>query len=91
MWDVIKVYLSKFWKMFGPLIIKLWKEIDDDVYAIVQGVVKELSMENLTNEEKRKEALARIKKVLKEEGKDIGDAIINLLIEMAVNAMKLEA
>jgi hypothetical protein len=56
----------------------------------VQEVVNELNFENLTNAEKRNEAYKRVVAKLKEEGKEVGENIIRMTIEMAVAALKNE-
>jgi hypothetical protein len=66
----------------------LWKDIADDVFDIVEGVVREVSIENLTNEQKREAALARVKILLKKEGKEIGDSVLNLILELVVQRVK---
>lgn len=52
------------------------------------AVVKELAGTDMTNEEKRKAAFKRLKKVAIENGHDAKDSLINLLIEMSLQYTK---
>lgn len=60
----------------------IWKSVED----VVIGIVKEIP--NLTDREKREKAIEGIKEVLKQEGKEIKDSVLNLLIEIMVQKIK---
>lgn len=47
-----------------------------------------LAKTDLSSEEKRKEAFRQIKEELKKSGKDVGDSIINSLVELAYQYYK---
>lgn len=54
----------------------------------VKNVVVELNDADMTNEQKRTSAFAKVKEAAKQTGKDMRDRIINLSIEAAVNLQK---
>ena len=54
----------------------------------VLAIVAELSMSNLSNADKRSAAFGRIKEAAANEGVEMKDSLINLVIEMAVLRLK---
>jgi energy-converting hydrogenase Eha subunit B len=55
---------------------------------IINAIVVELSLSNLSNAEKRAEALARSKAAIVAAGLEAKDSWLNLVIELAVNVLK---
>ena len=53
---------------------------------IVEDVAKELP--NIADSKKRDEAISRIKRELKKEGKEAKAKLVNLAVELAVNQLK---
>jgi len=58
------------------------KVVRDAVKETVIAVARELP--NLTDEEKRKKAIKVIKGILKREGKELKDSLLNLLVEAMI-------
>lgn len=90
-----------FWNLLGGLFRSvalniLWTllsssfgKILESATELAQVVTSELAADNvLSNEEKRKEAAARIKARLVAEGVEVRDFIVNLAIELAVGGLK---
>jgi len=73
LWSLIKKIIS------GAIEIML-----DEMKAYALEIVAELAVTDLTNEEKRKEAFNKIKARFP----DYKDSIINLIIELALQAFK---
>jgi len=90
MWDSIKVFFTQVWTWLKPIVKTLISLVSAEILDLVLDVVRELAATDLTNSEKRDAAFERIKEMLKEEGKDLGDSLINLLIELAVQKIKGE-
>jgi hypothetical protein len=59
-----------------------------EVMDFARTAVAELSLEDLTNSEKRNEAYKRIVARLKDEGKEIKESIIRTTIELALLELK---
>ena len=100
-WNDVKHFFKRFangWKrvmirIFGKDALKALgvaakKLLKSELGKIVMAVVAELVQSNLSNSEKREEALRRIKDQAKESGLEYKTGIINLLIELAVNRLK---
>lgn len=90
MWEAIRLVMSAAWKWLKPVLIMIWRDIDDEIYAVAEDVVRRLTYENITNEEKRKKAFNEIKSKVKEQGGIIGDSLVNLLIELVLQKIKSE-
>lgn len=58
------------------------------IQEIANQVVTELNYENLTNDEKRKEAIKRISERALAQGNSVKESLIRLAIELAVAALK---
>lgn len=72
----------------GVWMLKL--AMDKVIMSIVTSVVKDVATElpNVANENKRAEALKRIKKELKKNGKDAQDHLLNLALELVIKKVK---
>lgn len=88
MWDAIKLYMSKIWAFVKPTVMILLSEIGQRALAIAVDAVKDIALQDLTNDEKRAAAFDTIRKTLEAEGKTAGKSIINLAIELAVQRLK---
>lgn len=83
--------LVKAFKEFIAIALPIAKQIIIGALKdIALEVIEELSDMNLSNEAKRKEAFVRIKDYAIKEGIEAKDSVINLVIEMAVQAIKTE-
>ena len=65
-----------------PIIIAALKDI------AMAAVVRVNNLDTLTNEEKRTQAFGQIAAYAKNQGIEVGTSMINLAIEMAVQAVK---
>jgi|GEM_PF-3136496 len=98
MWDKIKSFFSNIFK--NPQVIKFEQFIQQVFTAekpIVMGALKDIAMQavtsinnvsTLTNDQKRTQAFGQITDYAKAQGIQAGESMINLAIEMAVQAVK---
>jgi len=91
-WEKIKRFLlgiyyelKEFIKIAIPQVVAI---IFLDLKNFAIQVVEELELEDISNEDKRKQALKKIKKEAKKRGFELKDRVINLLIELAINYIK---
>ena len=83
---------GKFWRFLKENVFPLAKAvIMQELKDFARGVIANLSMSTLTNEEKRNQAFDSIKQQAKLRGINIKDSLIYLLIEVAVTSLKNEA
>jgi hypothetical protein len=59
-----------------------------DIGQVVMSAVTAVESLSLTGDQKRAQAFSNVVQTLKTEGKDVADNVINMLIELAVAAMK---
>lgn len=85
------IIFSGLWTFLKPVLIVLLNDVKDEVLEFALETVTELSAKNLTSWEKRDQAFELIKGKLEEEGKEVADSSVNLLLEMAVSKLKAEA
>jgi len=78
---IFKKFIKDAFDVTSKIVIGKYKE-----FAI--EVVKDLSLQVLTNEEKRKKAFESIKEKAKKEGEELKESLINTLIELAVQYVK---
>lgn len=90
MWDAIKLYMSKLWSVIKPSVMILLSEVGQMAMSIAVDIVKDMATRDLSNSEKRELAFESIKEQLKARGKEAGNSVINLAIELAVQALKAE-
>ena len=98
MWDKIKGFFGSFFK--NPMVIKFEQFVEQVFVAekpVIMGALKDVavqavmsvdSISTLTNAEKRAQAFAQIAAHAKQEGIQVGESMINLAIEMALQAVK---
>lgn len=98
MWDKIKSFFSSFFK--NPMVIKFEQFVEQVFVAekpVIVGALKDIavqavtsvgSISTLTNAEKRAQAFAQIAAQAKQEGIQVGESMINLVLEMAVQSIK---
>lgn len=88
-------------RFFSALLRSLWKVIKRvvsgalerflaDFLEIAKDIVRDLINQDLSNEDKRKEAFNQIKLRVIGKGKEYKDSYINILIELALAAVKVE-
>ena len=85
------IIFSGLWTFLKPVLIVLLNDVKDEVLEFALETVTELSAKNLTSWEKKDQAFELIKGKLEEEGKEVADSSVNLLLEMAVSKLKAEA
>ena len=90
MWDAFKVFFTSVWTWLKPVIMAVINYASKEVLDLALTVVKELAATDLSSSEKRDAAFDKIKEMLLAQGKDLGDSMINLLIELAVQKIKAE-
>ena len=88
MWEAIKLYMSKIWAIIKPSVMAFLTTAGQQVLDLAVEIVSELQLGDLTSDEKREAAFAQIKEKLAAEGKVVGNSLINLAIELAVQRLK---
>lgn len=92
MFGVIKRWFSSLLRNFWNVIKEIFSGAIEIALAslieIAKEVVSDISLSTLTNEEKRKEAFDRVREYALSKGLDARESIINLAIELAVQALK---
>jgi hypothetical protein len=84
------IFYPKFKSFLKSVFTKAVATAMAEIQEIAKEVVSQLSVESLTNAEKREKAVKLIKKALKKGGKTVGESIIRAVIELAVIALKNE-
>ena len=88
---LFKVFFSALWgEIFKPLIRWLLNQVGGRVLEIAKDVVKSIELDPslVLDEDKRRTAFEAIKQRLTDEGKEVRDSLINLAIELALQAIK---
>lgn len=100
--DNIRDFFRAIRRKFKKKAAKFWKFLQEKVFPLAVAVIMErlqnyaleivaqLNVTNLSGTEKQKQAFSLIKKQAVNTGADIKDSLINLLIEIAVTALKNE-
>jgi hypothetical protein len=88
MWDAIKLYMSKIWTIIKPTVMAFLSQAGKQVLDIAMEIVTDLAKSDLSSDDKRKAAFDAIKDKLEAEGKVVGNSLINLAIELAVQRLK---
>lgn len=78
-WKLVKNFLT------SDAVVELLASAQGE---IVQEIVSELQFENLSSEEKRKEALKRIGEAFKTEGLEFKESLVRLILEVVVARFK---
>ncbi len=98
MWGKIKQFFSNLFK--NPLVIKFENFLEQVFTAekpIIMATLKDIAIKavqsvnsigDLTNDQKRAQAFGQISDYAKVQGIQVGESMINLAIEMAVQAVK---
>jgi hypothetical protein len=79
---------SSIWSKVKPAVKSLATEAGELALDLAVKYVKELSYADLSSSDKRDAAFTMIKAELEEDGKEIGDSLINYAIETAVQTIK---
>lgn len=88
LWQVVvNLLISKFNEFIQAAIPRVKQILIAEYKDVAAAVVKELSMQNLTNEAKRLEAFKRIKDSIVANGKEASGNLVNLLIELAYSEL----
>jgi len=85
-----EIFFPKFKEFLKSVFTKAVTTAMAEIQDIVTVIVAQLSVENLTNDEKREKAVLLIIEALKVSGKVAGESLIRTLIELAVIALKNE-
>jgi hypothetical protein len=88
MWDAIKLYMSKIWTIIKPTVMAFLSQAGKQVLDMAMEIVTDLAKSDLSSDEKRSAAFSTIKEKLEAEGKVVGNSLINLAIELAVQRLK---
>ena len=95
MFEWIKIFFSKFLKIFKVFVADAFSIASKIIIAefkdVAISVVKDLTIKDLTNEEKRKQAFDALKRAMLDKGKSVGDSLIYALIELALQYVKEQA
>ena len=85
-----KIVWSWIWDFIKPVAVALMKDGGEHLATIAMIIVKELSASNLSNAEKREQAVVKLTARVIQEGWKFGESAIRIVIEMAVQKMKAE-
>lgn len=88
MWEAIKLYMSKIWAIIKPTVMAFLSQAGKQVLDLAMEIVTDLAKSDLSSDDKRKAAFDAIKTRLQEDGKVVGNSLINLAIELAVQRLK---
>ncbi len=92
LWEKVKAFFSGMLKVFKEFIEEALGMAEKIIIAQLKeyavSVVKILAEKDLTNEQKRDEAFRLIKLASIKKKIDIKDSLINLIIELALQALK---
>jgi len=92
MWRIIRRWFSGLLRSFWSLMKQIFSGATEIILAELKDValasVRRLAKTDLSNEEKRKQAFKDIKAYAKRNGIRARDSIVNLAIELAVQALK---
>lgn len=88
MWGVFRLWTSKIWTIIKPSVMVWLTGVGQQLLDMALDIVKDLATTDLSNADKRDTAFDKIKDRLREEGKEVGDSLINLAIEIAVTKIK---
>lgn len=86
----LKLMASNIWDFIKPVVLAFLSDVGSDLAEVALYAVKTLAESDLSDEEKRDQAVELIKAKLKEKGKEAKDSLINLAIEIAVQKLKSE-
>ncbi len=87
--DILKLVMSNVWIFLKPIVDLFMSEVGKALREVaIEAVGSLLSVDTLTNEEKRKEAFLIIVTRLKEKGIKLSDSVINMAIEVALQKLK---
>lgn len=82
---IFQVLIKKFWTAFLQAFINI---LAGELKVVILKIVQDISVEDITDSEKRALAFERIKLYLAQSGKNISDSSINLIIELCVKVLK---
>ena len=88
MFDRIKILMSNIWSALQPVFMQFITSTGNIVLHIALDIVMDLANQDFSNSEKREIAFNNIKDKLKQSGVQVGDSMINLAIEIAVQNIK---
>lgn len=71
-----------------PILLMILNLITKEAFDLVLEIVERVGALDLTNNEKREEALRVATILLKASGHNLKDSVVNLLIELAVSKLK---
>lgn len=93
MWKVIKAWMNPVFRVLIDLFIEILPIIkmlaSSAVRKIAKDAISEISLQNITDSEKRELAFARIKQSAMNEGIVLRDSLVNLLIELTIVLKKV--
>ena len=88
MWKVVKAWLNPMFRVLVDLFVEVLPVIKALAKASLRKfadeAIKEVSIENITDAEKRAKAFDNIKAYALAEGIAVRDSVINLLIELTI-------
>lgn len=92
MWTKVKTFFSKLWGTLRDFLSNVFTATTSVVVSELKGIaintVKELSSTDLSDDKKREQAFDAIYNYAIDEGLNVKDSVINLVIEMAVQYVK---
>jgi len=90
MWTAIRLVLKGVFKFILPVMLDFVTKFSIETLKGVHNIVIEVDKLDVPSTEKRALAFDKIKKYLKEQGKELPTSLINLVIELLVRKKKVE-
>ena len=85
----LKSGFKAIWKVFGPLLKSEAFEFAGKFFpSAISAVLNTAIKEGLSNEEKKKDAVGELKRLLVQSGEEFKDHFIELIVELAVAELK---
>lgn len=92
MWTTIKRLFDKtlhsLWAFLKEIIRDATEQILAQLKDAAYEIVRNISLEDLSNEDKRKKAFEHIKIIAKAKGLEVRDSLVYLLIELTLQKIK---
>lgn len=90
MWTAIKLVLKGVFKFILPVMLDFVTKFSIETLKGTYNIIMEVDKLDVSSAEKRTLAFDKIKKYLKEQGKELPTSLINLAIELLVRKKKIE-
>jgi len=88
--ETIKIIFSSVWSWIRPILFHIHNFVDKDDFFTAYQIVKRYYYADKSSEEKRIAATQELKERLLRHGKKLSSSLVNLLVELAYQRIKIE-